>query len=173
MEPRSTESAFRGQAFSIDIEDWPGYPPWEVVHHLGAAAILPITPAGQVVLVRQFRPAVRQTITEIPAGLLDVKGEDALTCATRELFEETGYRCAVIEFLSGYYASVGFTDKYIHLFWAETAERPEGRPEDGIEVILRPLEEMLETARNGKIRDGKTAMALLLANGRPRPSVTR
>lgn len=172
MEPRGTRAAFRGHALSIDIEDWPGYPPWEVVHHLGAAAVLPITPAGEVVLVRQFRPAVRQVITEIPAGLLDVEGEDALTCATRELFEETGYRHTVVEFLAGYYASVGFTDEYIHLFWAETAEHPEGEPEDGIEVLLRPLEHMIASAKNGKIRDVKTAVALLLADGRARPSAT-
>jgi len=139
---------------------------------LGAAAVLPITPAGEVVLVRQFRPAVRQVITEIPAGLLDVEGEDALTCATRELFEETGYRHTVVEFLAGYYASVGFTDEYIHLFWAETAEHPEGEPEDGIEVLLRPLEHMIASAKSGKIRDVKTAVALLLADGRARPSAT-
>jgi NTP pyrophosphohydrolases including oxidative damage repair enzymes len=172
MEPRGTRSAFHGQFISIDIEDWPGYPPWEVVHHLGAAAVLPITPGGEVVLVRQFRPAVRQVITEIPAGLLDVEGEDALTCATRELREETGYRLSVIEFLAGYYASVGFTDEYIHLFWAETTEHPESKPEDGIEVILKPLDELVSAAKNGKIRDVKTAMALLLADGRARPSAS-
>lgn len=172
MEPRGTKPAFRGRFLSVDIEDWPGHPPHEVVHHMGAAAVLPITPAGDVVLVRQFRPAVRQTITEVPAGLLDVEGEDALTCATRELYEETGYRPTVIEFLAGYYASVGSSDEYIHLFWAETAEHPDGEPEEGIEVIVEPLEEMVSAAKHGKIRDAKTAMALLLADGRARPSAS-
>jgi ADP-ribose pyrophosphatase len=172
MEPRGSEPAFRGTYLSLDIEDWPGHPPYEVVHHLGAAAVLPITPAGEVVLVRQFRPPVRQMMTEIPAGLLDVEGEDAITCAGRELFEETGYRHTVIEFLTGFYASAGFTDHYVHLFWAETTPQPEGPPEEGIEVILQPLEDLVVSAKNGKVRDVKTAMALLLAEGRARPSVS-
>ena len=79
-------------------------------------------------------------LTEIPAGLLDVEGEDALTCAGRELFEETGYRHTAIEFLGGYYASAGFTDEYVHVFWARTPAHPEGEPEEGIEVITRPFE---------------------------------
>ena len=94
----------------------------------------------------QFRPAVRQTLTEIPAGLLDVEGEDALTCASRELFEETGYRHRAIEFLGGYYASPGFTDEYVHLFWARTEAEPEGEPEDGIEVVRMPFTRWSETA---------------------------
>lgn len=172
MEPRGTEPAFRGRFLSVDVEDWPGQLPHEVLHHLGAAAVLPITPSGEVILVRQFRPAVRQVTTEIPAGLLDVDGEDALTCATRELREETGYRLTVIEFLAGYYSSAGFTDEYVHLFWAETEEEPAGEPEVGIEVIRRPLADLVAAARNGKIRDVKTSMALLLADGRARPSAT-
>jgi 8-oxo-dGTP pyrophosphatase MutT (NUDIX family) len=63
-----------------------------------------------------------------------VAGEDALTCAGRELFEETGYRHVEIEFLGGYYASAGFCDEYVHVFWARTTAEPEGRPESGIEV---------------------------------------
>ena len=117
--------------------------------------------------MKQFRPAVRQTLTEIPAGLLDVDGEDALTCAARELFEETGYRHREIEFLGGYYASAGFTDEYVHLFWARTDAEPEGEAEDGIEVIRMPFAQMVDAARAGKVRDAKTALALLLAAGRP------
>ena len=56
--------------------------PYEVIHHPGASAVLPLLPSNEVLLVKQFRPAVRQTLTEIPAGLLDVEGEDALTCAS-------------------------------------------------------------------------------------------
>ena len=167
MEPRGTEPAFRGRFLSVDVEDWPGLPPYEVVHHLGAAAVLPITPAGQVVLVRQFRPAIRQTITEIPAGLLDVEGEDALTCATRELFEETGYRHTEIAFMGGVYVSPGFTDEYMHLFWAWTEASPSGQPEPGVEVIRMPLYRAVAQARAGKVRNATTALGLLLAASVP------
>ena len=128
---------------------------------------MPITPDDHVILVKQFRPAVRQAITEIPAGLLDVDGEDALTCASRELFEETGYRHRTIEFLGGYYASAGFTDEYVHLFWARTDAEPDAAAEQGIEVSRVPLDRMVAAAKAGRVRDAKTALALLLAAGRP------
>ena len=166
-EPTSSRTAFQGTVLRLDVEEWPGHPPYEVVHHLGAAAVLPLLPSNEVLLVKQFRPALRQTLTEIPAGLLDVDGEDALTCAGRELYEETGYRHREIEFLGGYYASAGFTDEYVHLFWARTEPEPEGEVEDGIEVIRMPFAQMVEAARAGKVRDAKTALALLLAAGRP------
>jgi ADP-ribose pyrophosphatase len=167
QEPLGTRTAFRGHAIRIDIEDWPGLPPYEVVRHPGAAGVLPITPEGAVVLVKQFRPAVRHELTEIPAGLLDVDGEDALTCASRELFEETGYRHEAIEFLGAYYSSAGFTDEYVHLFWARTRPTPEASPDPGIEIVVRPLDAMVASARAGRIRDAKTTLALLLADGRP------
>ena len=72
--------------------DWPGIGDYEVIHKHDAVAIVPVTPDGDVVLVRQFRPPVRDDLLEVPAGLLDIEGEDARTCAERELFEETGYR---------------------------------------------------------------------------------
>jgi ADP-ribose pyrophosphatase len=120
------------------------------------------------VLVRQFRPAVRDTIVEVPAGILDVDGEDALTAAARELFEETGYRHSTIEFLGGVYPTVGSSDEYVHLFWARTQAEPTGPVEDGIELVVEPLGRMIDAARSGKVRDAKTALALLMAAGRPR-----
>jgi 8-oxo-dGTP pyrophosphatase MutT (NUDIX family) len=159
--------AFQGRFLRLDLEQWPGQGDWEVVRHLGAAAVLPLTPDDRVVLVKQFRPPVRQTLTEIPAGLLDVDGEDALTCAARELREETGYRHTAIEFLGGCFAAPGFTDAYVQLFWARTEMGPIGEPEDGIEVITVPFAEMVSAAGSGRVRDVKTALALLLAAGRP------
>jgi ADP-ribose pyrophosphatase len=166
-EPTATRSAFEGTVLRLEIEEWPGHPPHEVIHHPGASAVLPLLPSNEIVLVKQFRPAVRRSLTEIPAGLLDVEGEDALSCASRELFEETGYRHGAIEFLGGYYASPGFTDEYVHLFWTRTEEEPEGEPEAGIEVIRVPFARMVDAARAGRVRDVKTAVALLIAAGRP------
>jgi len=165
-EPLATDRAFSGRFLSIDVESWAGVGDYEVVRAHDAAAVLPITPAGDVLLVRQLRPPVRQVLTEIPAGLLDGDGEDALSCASRELFEETGYRHDVIEFLGGYYASAGLSDEYVHLFWARTKAEPEGEPEAGIELQMQPFAVMVAAARAGKVRDVKTALALLLADGR-------
>lgn len=166
-EPIAARRVFQGYAISLDVEDWAlGYDV-EVVRHVGAAGVLPVTPGGEVLLVKQFRPAVRQELTEIPAGLLDVDGEDALTCAQRELLEETGFRHRGIEFLGGYFASPGFTDEYVHVFWALVDPEPAGQPEDGITLVRRPLVQMLAAARAGRVRDIKTAFALLVGGSRP------
>lgn len=168
MEPRSSREAFGGRLIRVEVESWDGHD-FEVVRHPGAAAVLPVTPEGDVLLVRQFRPAIRGTLREIPAGVLDVEGEDPIGCAARELFEETGYRHTSIEFLGGIYSSAGFADEYIHLFVARTGPRQEGSPEDGIELLRRPFGEMAAAAAAGRVRDAKTAVALLLAAARQSP----
>jgi ADP-ribose pyrophosphatase len=165
VEPRSSREGFSGRLIRVEVESWDGHD-FEVIRHPGAAAVLPVTPGGDVLLVRQFRPAIRRTLMEIPAGILDVDGEDPLGCAARELFEETGYRHRSLEFLGGIYTSAGFADEYIHLFEAWTGDRQEGLPEEGIEVLRRPLDEMVAAARAGRVRDAKTAVALLLAGAR-------
>jgi ADP-ribose pyrophosphatase len=166
-EPVASDVVYEGALLSVVRETWTGLPhPYDVVRHPGAAAVLPITPEGQVLLVRQFRPAIRQELVEIPAGLLDVRGEDAITCAARELTEETGYRHREIEFLGGIYSSAGFANEYLHLFWASTEAEPVAEPEDGISLLREPFGEMVMAAKAGRIRDAKTALALLLAEAR-------
>jgi ADP-ribose pyrophosphatase len=166
-EPASSRVVYRGSFVRVEVEDWPGLGPWEVVRRHDASAVLPITPDDDVLLVRQFRPAVRDSLVEVPAGLLDVDDEDALTAAARELREETGFEHTAIEFLGGVYATAGSSDEYVHLFWARTRSDPSGPPEEGIEVVREPFGRMVDAARSGRVRDAKTALALLMAAGRP------
>ncbi len=168
MRPESTREAFAGRLIRVEIESWDGHE-LEFVRHPGAAGVLPLLPDGDVLLVRQRRLAIRDTLMEIPAGVLDIEGEDALTAAARELFEETGFRHRSIEFLGGVYPSAGFTDEYVHLFVAETEPEPSGRPEDGIELVRRPFADVVRAARAGRVRDAKTALAILLAQARRTP----
>jgi ADP-ribose pyrophosphatase len=169
-EPVESRVVYHGRVVRLEIETWPGFGPYEMVKHLGAAAVLPITPDGDVLLVRQFRPAIRRSLTEIPAGILDRDDEDALSCAARELFEETGYRHETIEFLGGFYPSAGFTDEYIHIFWARTRPEqeaaPAGDPDEDLELVPVPLEEIVAAARSGRVRDAKTALAVLMFDAR-------
>jgi 8-oxo-dGTP pyrophosphatase MutT (NUDIX family) len=165
-EPAASRVAFAGRHLSIVTETWPGIGEWEVLRKHSAAAIVPITPNGDVILVRQFRVPVRRTLVEVPAGLLDLDGEDPLTCARRELHEETGYRADPISFLGGLFMSPGASDEYVHFFLGETDSEPMGRPEAGIEVVRRPFADMVAAANAGKLRDAMTTVALLLAAAR-------
>jgi ADP-ribose pyrophosphatase len=160
-----SREVYRGRIFSV--EQLPGSdPPYEVVRHLGSAAVLPVTSEGEALLVEQQRPAIGGPLREIPAGILDVEAEDPLSCAARELHEETGYRHETIEFLGGCYPSPGFTDEYIHLFLARTRPEREREPEPGITLVRVPFLDLVRSARGGRVRDAKTALAALLADAR-------
>lgn len=166
-EPTASRAVYDGAFVRVEVETWPGLGEWEIVRRPDATAVLPVTPDDRVVLVRQLRPAIGEAITEVPAGILDVDGEDAVTAAARELYEETGYRHHAIEFLGAVYPSVGWSDESIHLFWARTEPEPSGPTESGIELVVEPLSRMVDAARSGRIRDAKTAISLLMAAGRP------
>jgi 8-oxo-dGTP pyrophosphatase MutT (NUDIX family) len=165
-EPAGSRRLFEGRWVRVDEEEWPSIGAWEVVRTPDAAGVLPITPEGDALLVRQFRPPVRHHVTEIPAGLLDVEGEDARSCAVRELYEETGFRHESLEFMTGFHPSAGHSAEFVHLFLARTHSEPESEPEEGIELIRVPFSDVVAEARAGHIEDVKTALALLLADAR-------
>ncbi len=165
MDPGRVREVHVGRLIRVEVHERPGGA-HDVVRHPGSAAVLPITVEGDVLLVRQLRPAIGQRLVEIPAGVLDRPDEDALSCASRELYEETGHRHAAIEFLGGFFPSAGFTDEYVHLFAATLLPEPEGEPEPGIELLREPFGEVVRRARAGRVRDAKTALAVLLADAR-------
>lgn len=162
MEPADARTAFSGALVRVEIERWP-HGDREIVRHPGAAAVLALTPADEAVLVRQLREPVREALLEIPAGVLDVEGEDPTDAAARELEEETGYVVERMEPLGEILTSPGFTDERIVLFLARTAARPRERGEPGVDVVRMGFPEALEAVRSGRIRDAKTVVALLLA----------
>lgn len=136
---------------------------YEIVHHSGGAAILPILPSGEVLLIRQFRPVTGKMVVEIPAGRLD-PGEAPSVCARRELEEETGYRAGTLIDLGSTLPSVGYTDERIHLFVAMdlTLGRIAQEDHEYIEFFSVPLSEAVTMAGDGRIDDAKTQLALLL-----------
>ncbi len=168
-EPERSELLFEGRYIRVVEETWPEIGRWEVIRRVDAAAALPVTPEGDVLLVRQFRAAARKEILEIPAGLLDVPGEEPEACVARELLEETGFQPTSLISLGGIYPSPGSWTEYVHLFLARTAGAPEREPEEGIVVVRRPFAEMVAEARAGQVEDAKTALALLLAAARMPP----
>jgi len=135
---------------------------FEIVQHPGGAAALPILDDGRILLIRQFRPATRGYILEIPAGRLE-PGEDGAGCVARELQEEIGYQAEVIEPLGFIYSSVGFCNERIHLFVARELRKTTTahEPDEFIEPLVLSLEEALQRIRAGEVPDAKTQICLL------------
>lgn len=133
----------------------------EIVKHPGAAAVIPFTDDGRLVVVEQFRKPLEKVTVEIPAGKLEPE-EDVLTCAQRELLEETGYRAAHWSYLISFYTSPGFADERIHLFVAEGLTAGEAKPDADEFVNARAvsLDEAFELMEQGLICDAKTVTAV-------------
>ena len=134
----------------------------EVVAHPGSVVVMPCLADGRVVLVRQFRYAVGQSLWELVAGSLK-PGERPLAAARRELVEETGYRARKFNLLLKFFPSPGFLSEEMHLVEALELTLAKAEPEEDerIEVGRFTRTELREMMASGKIRDGKTLIGLL------------
>ncbi len=143
----------------------------EYVVHPGAAAIVPLISATEVVLVRQYRHALKGTIWEIPAGTLE-PGEPALECARRELTEETGFAAAEWHKLGEITPVPGYSDERIHLFLASgLSAATQNLDADEVLAVHRfAVTEALAMIDRGEIQDAKSICGLLMARKRLRAS---
>jgi ADP-ribose pyrophosphatase len=138
----------------------------DVIRHPGAAAIVPFSDPGTVVMIRQYRHAVGGVIWEIPAGTLD--GDEApLACARRELIEETGLAAARWSPLGAITPVPAYSDECIHLFTAAelTPARQHLDSDELLHVHQVPLKQALAMIGDGTIQDAKTICALFMAAG--------
>ncbi len=123
-------------------------------------AIVPVLPNGDVLLVRQYRHAVRADLWEIPAGKIE-PGEDALSCARRELREETGYGAENWTQLTSFFTSPGFSNERITLFRASGLRQVEPPCSDEIaERLVLPIEQAERMILSSEITDAKTILAI-------------
>lgn len=163
-----SREVFRGRTVRLDV-DRVRLPngevmDFEMLHHPGAAAVVPLDAQGQVLLIRQYRYATGGWLLEVPAGKLD-GGEAPEACARREVEEETGHRARDLEPLGWIWTTPGFTDEKIWLYLAtglEPTRQSLGR--DEVLTLERlPLGEAVAKAASGEIHDAKSACALLRA----------
>jgi ADP-ribose pyrophosphatase len=156
-------------AFRVDDVELPGGARIEygVLESGGFAAVVPVTPGGDVVLVRQWRQPLDAFTLELPSGGVDA-GEEPELAARRELFEETGFRANKLEYLTSVHTSTGRSTEVCHLFRCE-AERdergPRPEPTEFIQVVEMPFQEALGMVPEGTITDAATLLGLLLAGG--------
>ncbi|MBQ7255892.1 MAG: NUDIX hydrolase [Oscillospiraceae bacterium] len=137
----------------------------EVIRHIGAVCVIPVTDDGKVIMERQYRYPIDEVIWEIPAGKLDRPDEDPLEAAKRELREETGYSADDWQELGTFYPAAAYCDEKIHMYLARGLRSGESHPDDDefLEVSLVPLKELAEKVMAGEIPDAKTQVAVLKA----------
>ena len=137
----------------------------EVIRHIGAVCVVPVTQDGQVIVERQFRYPMDQVITEIPAGKLDRADEDPLEAGKRELEEETGYIAGKWTDMGVYYPTPAYSDEKIWMYLAEDLSLGQRHLDDDefLDVKLVPLKTLIDEILSGKIPDGKTQTALMKA----------
>ena len=137
----------------------------EVIRHVGAVGIVPLTDDGKVIMERQFRYPLNRVITEIPAGKLDSLTENRLSAAKRELEEETGYTAREWTELGDYYPAAAYCDERITLYLAKglTLGQRHLDEDEFLNFEAVPLETLVEQIMDGTITDGKTQVAILKA----------
>ena len=133
----------------------------EVITHPGAAAVVPMKDDRTVVMVRQYRHAVRSFIYEIPAGKLH-PGEDPGDCAAREVEEETGYKVGRLEPILSFLTTPGFTNEIIHIFvGSDLSPGTQSLGADEVlEIVEMPLAQAMDRINDGVITDAKTIIGL-------------
>ena len=162
-----SEEIFDGQVvhlFKDTVELPNGMPATrEVIRHMGAVGIVPMTEAGKVVMEEQFRYPLGRVVLEIPAGKLDSKEEDRLAAAKRELEEETGIVADEWIELGDYCPTAAICDEIITLYLAKGLHKGVRNLDEDEFLNIKevPFDDLVEDILSGKIVDGKTQAAIL------------
>jgi ADP-ribose pyrophosphatase len=132
---------------------------WTYVKHPGGAMVIPVTPDGRIIILRQYRFAVQGRILEFPAGTLEI-GETPLVTIQREIEEETGHQATKWTDLGEFFLAPGYSDEIIYAFLAEGAvpvpHPPAGDDDEDIEVLFMTPAELDAAILNGAPIDAKS-----------------
>jgi ADP-ribose pyrophosphatase len=135
----------------------------EIVEHPGAVAILPLLENRRILMVQQYRKTIEEITLEIPAGKVE-PGENLYACVERELQEETGYSAKSCRQILSFYPTPGYSNEIIYLFLASKLIKKKMHPDS--DEFLQPtsltLKEAIKLIREGKIKDAKTIIAILI-----------
>ena len=161
---------YRGIRFDIQRIAWTGRGgerlEKDVILYAPSVILVAMPAPGRVLMIRNERPAVKETLLELPAGGVE-EGETLEQCAARELEEETGYRPERVRPLGSYYLAPSYTTELMHAYWAEGLsggpEMQRLRPDEAIHVEPVSVDELADAVRTNRIKDGKTIAALALA----------
>lgn len=142
---------------------------YNVVEHSGAVWIIPVTPEGEIVMIKHYRYTVDDWCWEVPAGGVNT-GQTLEETAFTELKEEIGGLAESLEYIGQFYTSNGISNEVAHIYLATGVEPgvPAHEPAEVLEVHIFTIEEVLRMAHSNEISDGPTALAILLCEERLR-----
>jgi 8-oxo-dGTP pyrophosphatase MutT (NUDIX family) len=142
----------------------------DYIDHPGAVAVLPMNDAGEVLLIKQYRHPVGMDLWEIPAGLLDVEGEDFVVGAARELAEEADLVAAEWNVLVDFFNSPGSSSEAIRIYLARGLSEVPGhelhvRTDEEAEIELHwiPLESAVASVLEGRLHNPSAVVGILAA----------
>lgn len=158
-------SVIKVQSHTVSLPD--GKPAQrDIVLHPGGCVIIPINEEGELYMVRQFRKPLDKTTLELPAGKLDISGEDPRECAKRELMEETGLDAEKIEHLMDIHVSPGYSNEVIHMYMATGLRQGASCTDEDefLSVEKFSINKLVEMVLNHEITDAKTIIGILMAD---------
>ena len=137
----------------------------EVIRHIGAVCVIPVTDDNRVIMERQFRYPLNRVILEIPAGKLDTPDEDRLSAIKRELREETGYIADEWTELGDFHPAPAYSDEYITMYMARGLHKGERHLDEDefLDVYTIPLADLVKDVMAGTLSDAKTQVCILKA----------
>ncbi|MBO4257750.1 NUDIX domain-containing protein [Streptomyces griseorubiginosus] len=170
-EIRATRTPFVGNKTSVRTDDVV-MPDGTVVHrdyqlHPGSVGVLALDDEGRVLVIRQYRHPVRQKLWEIPAGLLDVPGENPLHAAQRELYEEAHVKAEDWRVLADVYTTPGGSDEAVRIFLARDLSEADGErfavehEEIDLEYDRVPLDELARGVLAGELHNNCLVVGVL------------
>lgn len=168
----ASELVFEGHVWDVrretfDLGDGPIVR--DFMDHPGAVAVLALDDDDRVFLIRQYRHPVRLREWEIPAGLLDVPGEDPLAAAKRELAEEGDLEASEWSVLSDFLTTPGGSDEALRIYLARGV-RPTAQPyaredeEAHIETRWVPLDECVDAVLARRVQNPSLVIGVLAAD---------
>ncbi|MFB7091182.1 NUDIX domain-containing protein [Streptomyces sp. NPDC056296] len=170
-EVRGTETPFRGKKTSVRTDDVV-MPDGSVVTrdyqvHPGSVAVLALDDQGRALVIRQYRHPVREKLWEIPAGLLDVPGENPLHAAQRELYEEAHVKAEDWRVLTDVYTTPGGCDEAVRIFLARNLSEAEGErfevedEEADMELARVPVADLVRGVLAGELHNNCLVVGVL------------
>jgi ADP-ribose pyrophosphatase len=170
--PREIKKVYQGRIFTVQVETLTlpkgGEMKAEIVRHPGSVVLIPLTDAGEIILVKQYRPAIARWAWELPAGTLK-DGEDPREAAVRECHEEIGLIPRRLEKLGSYFPTPGYCDEEMNFYRVSGLREPtdddeQAHPDEDedIEVEAFAVAEVRRMIADNEIIDLKTVAALAL-----------